>query len=110
MFYLQHRPCVYSVSYMPCGLFPKLEEFPLSRFEKIPLYLALEESYNLPTLSNHELFSTAALDQEAASALEVEPGQVVLFIEMLSFTYKDTPYEFRRSYCLTDERKIFRKI
>ncbi|MEW6262179.1 MAG: GntR family transcriptional regulator [Thermodesulfobacteriota bacterium] len=110
VFYLEHRPCLYSVSYLPGGLFPHLEEFPVSRFEKITLYLALEESYGLPTLSNHELFGTIPLEQEAAAALEAEVGSIVLYIEMLSLTYKETPYEFRKSYCLTDERRIYRKI
>jgi DNA-binding GntR family transcriptional regulator len=34
----------------------------------------------------------------------------VLLIEMLSYTYRQTPYEYRKSYCLTDKRAIYREI
>jgi len=103
------KPVVYTVSYLPHKLFPDLDKWSTSRFEKTPLYLALEQHYHLPTILNHELFGTTLADGEAAQALHVKAGRELLYIEMISFTYRQKPYEYRQTYCLTHEYKIFRE-
>ncbi|MGD8259151.1 MAG: UTRA domain-containing protein, partial [Desulfobacterales bacterium] len=70
----------------------------------------LEEIYGLPTILNKELISAISADGAAAKKLKIRKGSPVLLIEMLSFTYKQTPYEYRRSYCLADKKAIFREI
>ncbi len=106
---ISKKPAVYSVSYLPCRLFAGLEDFPRSRFEKIPLYLALEDHFGLPTLSNTELISIVSAEAEAAAHLEIAEGRPVLAVEMLAFTYRNRPYEYRISYCRTEGRKLLRK-
>lgn len=103
------RPMVYSISYLPQKMFKGLEKFPSSRFEKIPLYLAVEESYGLPTIFNRELLSVVPAESDITTTLTIQEGTPLLLIEMLAFTYKERPYEYRQSYCLTDIRKIFRE-
>jgi GntR family transcriptional regulator len=103
------KPVVYAVSYLPQKLFPDLDKWSTSRFEQTPLYLALEQHYHLPTILNHELFGTLLADGEAALALHVKVGRELLYIEMTSFTYRQKPYEYRKTYCLTHEHKIFRE-
>ena len=103
------KPVVYTVSYLPQKLFPDLDKWSTSRFEKTPLYLALEQHYHLPTILNHELFGTTLADGEAAQALHVRKGRDLLTIEMISFTYRQKPYEYRQTYCLTHEYKVFRE-
>jgi GntR family transcriptional regulator len=106
---ISRKPVVYSVSYVPCRLFAGLEEFPRSRFEKVPLYLALEDHFGLPTLSNSELISVVPAQAEEAAMLRIEEGKSVLAVEMLAFTYRKRPYEYRISYCLTEGRKLLRR-
>jgi GntR family transcriptional regulator len=106
---ISRKPAVFSVSYLPCRLFAGLEEFPRSRFEKVPLYLALEDHFGLPTLSNSELISVVPADAETAALLHLAEGMPVLAVEMLAFTYRSRPYEYRVSYCRTEGRKLLRK-
>jgi len=106
---ISRKPAVYSVSYLPCRLFTGLEDFPRSRFEKVPLYLALEDHFGLPTLSNSELISIVPARAEEAAMLRIEEGKPVLAVEMLAFTYRNRPYEYRISYCLTEGRKLLRR-
>jgi len=103
------NPLVYTTSYLPQKLFPDLEKLSASRFEKTPLYLTLEQQYHLPTILNHELFGTTMANRETAQALHVRVGRELLTIEMISFTYRQKPYEYRKTYCLTHEYKVFRE-
>ncbi|MBW2060037.1 MAG: GntR family transcriptional regulator [Deltaproteobacteria bacterium] len=103
-------PIVYNTSYLPCKMFKDFEDLARSRFERETLYQSIEQAYGLPTLYNHELIGVTLADKEIAEVLGLELGQPVLTIEMLSFTYKDQPYEYRISYCLTDNRKLYREI
>jgi GntR family transcriptional regulator len=105
---LSEKPAVYSCSYLPCGLFPGLDEFPRSRFEKVPLYLALEDHFGLPTLSNSDLMSVASAEGETAKLLKIKENSPILNVEMLAFTYRKRPYEYRISHCLTGDRKLLR--
>ena len=105
---VSEKPIVYSRSYLPCRLFPGLDEFPRSRFEKVPLYLALEDHFGLPTLSNSDLISVALADAETAALLRIPEDRPILRVEMLAFTYRNRPYEYRISHCLTEDRKLLR--
>jgi GntR family transcriptional regulator len=69
----------------------------------------LEQSYGLPTIYNRELISVASADARVAKSLNVKQKAPLLFIEMLAYTYQDKPYEYRKSYCLTDSKKVFRE-
>ena len=110
LFYFGARPLVYCVSYLPHKMFEDLANLPRQKFENIPLYIALEEIYGLPTISNRELLSAVPADNNTARKLKIKNGSPVLLIEMLSYTYKQTPYEYRKSYCLTDKKAIYREI
>jgi GntR family transcriptional regulator len=103
------NPIIYTISYLPQNFFPGLENFPRSRFERIPFFLALEQSYGLPTIFNRELISIASADSRIAKVLNVKPNTPLLHIEMLAYTYKEKSYEYRQSYCLTDSRKVYRE-
>ena len=104
------NPVVYTVSYLPKKIFKNLEELPKTLFEKMTLYKALEQKYGLPTIYNHELFQIVPADAEVAGILKIAEQTPILFIEMLSFTYKDKPYEYRQAFCHTDQHKLFREI
>ena len=110
LFYFEAQPLVYCVSYLPHKMFEDLANLPRQKFENIPLYIALEEIYGLPTISNRELVSAIAADGTTAKKLGIKKDCPVLLIEMLSYTYKQKPYEYRKSYCLTEKRVIYREI
>ena len=110
LFYAKNKPAVYTVSYLPHKRYAGLEEFPDSLFEKVTLYEILEKNYGSPTIYNQELFGVVNADNTIAKILETTEGQPLLFIKMLSFTYKDNPYEYRESFCLTAEHDVFREI
>ena len=87
-----------------------MKNLPARVFEKVTLYETLEKNYGVPTIYNQELFSAITADKTHAACLEVDQGQALLFIEMLSYTYKEKPYEYRETYCLTASRGVFREI
>ncbi len=103
-------PRIMSISYLPQKQFKDLDS-PLFRtkMEKVALYSILEESYGVPTIYNQELIGAENADKEIASQLKVPVGTALVTIEMLSYTYKDRPYEYRISYCVTDTEKLFRE-
>jgi len=109
LFTISRRPIVYTISYLSPKMFLNLEECPPTRFERISIFNMLEQSYGYPTIFNQELFSAISADCEVANLLEIKEGTSILCLEMLAFTYKSKPYEYRIGYCLTDERKIFRE-
>ncbi len=103
-------PMVYSVSYMPESLFKGLEAFPPALFEKGTLYEAIEKHYGMPCIYNRELLGAVPADGEAARVLGLAAGVPVISIEMIAYTYRDMPYEYRLSWCATNRRRIYREI
>jgi len=109
-FWSRKKPILYSVSFLPHNLFQGLEEVAKSRIEKIPLYIVIEGMFGLPTLSNQELLGLDLADAEVADVLEIPEKSPILSIELLSFTHRKRPYEFRITHCLTDRGKIHREF
>jgi DNA-binding GntR family transcriptional regulator len=91
-------------------MFKGLDDYQRSYFEEYALYLFLEEKFSVSTISNVQLSAVTLADEATAKLLKVEKGHPLLVLEMLAFTHKDKPYEYRISYCLTDERKLRRII
>ena len=105
-----HRPIVYTISYVPEDLFKELDKVPKNILESAPLYIIFKERYGIPTIYNHELFEAIEADSKTANLLKIPDKLPVLRIEMLSYTYKNRPYEYRISYCSTQTQKMFREI
>jgi len=102
------KPTIYSTSYLPYKMFPGLENFARLYFEKYALYIFLEQQFGVSTMKNRELYGGVSADKGLAEILNVEEGYPLLLVEMQALTHKDKPYEYRISYCRTDERKILR--
>lgn len=103
-------PMIYIISCLRKEMFPNLERFPRTHFERIPLYTLIEREYGLPTVFNQELISATQADGHLANILTVKEGTPLLQIDMISYTYKETPYEYRVSYSVTNQWKLFRTI
>lgn len=110
LFMYKNKPIIYSISYLPQAMFKGLENITANQLETVALYEVLENEYGLATVYNEELFGAAAADKTNAGILEIHEGDPLLFIEMISYTYKNTPYEYRKSYCLTNERRVYGEI
>jgi GntR family transcriptional regulator len=110
VFVSRKGPLMYYVSYLPQRLFKDFDQIVAPLMEKMTLYEGIEKKYGLPTIFNQEMFSAVAADEDVAGVLEGTVGAPVLKIEMLSFTYKEKPYEYRISYCLTNGLKMFREM
>lgn len=106
LFKYDGKPLILTKSMLPAKLFPDLDSQNKEFFELRLLYTALEDSYGVTTVANQELFSAVAADEDLAEIFGIEVGRPMLFMEMLSYTYKEKPYEYRMAYCLSDERKI----
>lgn len=100
------KPLIYCVSYMPCKMFPNLEDYVGDFSGEMTLYKLLEQEYNITTVSNKKMISVVQAQKDVTKMLKVPDGQHLLFIEMMSFTYKNKPYECRRTFCLTDNQKL----
>jgi GntR family transcriptional regulator len=105
---LNRKPIIYCISYMPYNLFKGLENYKQFYFEKYPLYIFLEQKFGISTMKNRELYGAVLADKDLGGILKVKEGHPLLFIEMQALTHKEKPYEYRISYCCTDERKIRR--
>jgi GntR family transcriptional regulator len=108
-FFSAGKPIIYTVSYLPEKIFPGLDQYPVAKFEKMTLYSALEKDYGIPTIYNQELIGVTIADEKTAGMLSIEQGTLLTLIRMMSFTYRDVPYEYRWSYCLTESRGVLRE-
>lgn len=104
------KPLIYTVSYLPQDRFKEFETISPRNFERVPLFLLLENKFGLPTISSKELLSAVSAEKDIADILKIAEGSPVLSIEMIVFTYKKRPYEYRTSYCLTRSRSICREF
>lgn len=109
LFLCQDRPLVYALSYLPANLFKGLEKMAPGEWEKKSLYALLEEAYGVTTVVQRELFSVHRAEGELCEALRVKPGFPLLVIDMVALSYKERPYEYRISHCLTDTHRIYRE-
>jgi GntR family transcriptional regulator len=109
IFFLRNMPVVFSVSYLTAKLFKDIDKIPFASFTQKTLYATIEEEYGLPTIRNRELIGAILPSHEVCNALQINKNNPVLYIEMLAFTYKDKPFEYRRAYCATPSLKIFRE-
>lgn len=106
LFTSEGRPVIFCTSFLPCDRFAGLDTRPVTLFEKMTLYEALEKEYGVTTVYNQKLIGAVAAAAPVADRLRVAPGTPLLFIEMISYTYRERPYEYRRSFCLTDRRRL----
>ena len=110
LFLINNKPLIHCISHFPCKMFHKLEKAPVSIFEKTALYDVIEDLYGITTVNNQLLFSSITADPERARLLNVKEDDPILFVEMLSFTYKNKIYEYRKSYCRTESFKVYMEI
>ncbi len=98
---LGDTPFVLVYSFFEASRFARLERIEPARFGREALTLILEKEYDMPTMAAHELGCAVAAAPEVAAVLRIPVHAPILYLEMLSFSYDETPYEYRQSFCAT---------
>ena len=76
LFIQNKKPIIYTDSFFPQKMFKDLEKFTKYQFERIPIFISLEKSYNVTTIFNSELFSVATdIPLEVREHLKVPKGK-----------------------------------
>jgi GntR family transcriptional regulator len=109
LFSNEKEPIVYTISYLPARMFPGLKN-KVKDLDGTSLYLFLEREYAVSTMANHDLLYASLAQREVAELLQVPEGHPILAIDMQVLTHRQQPYEYRLSYCRTDDYKLFRRI
>ena len=104
------KPLVYCISYLPENLFPGLDKYDRDQIERNAIYLFLENEFGVTTVNHTELLGATISDEKNAEKLNVKPGSPLLKIEKLLFTHREKPYEYRISYCVSDQLKLRRTL
>lgn len=72
--------------------------------DKGPMYVLFETQFGVRMVRATEKIKAVAADREAAEWLALPPGEPLLSVERLAFTYNDVPMELRRGLYRTDTR------
>ncbi len=104
------KKCALARSFLSAARFADLDRVPRARLEHVPLFILLEEDYEVTSVHTDELFSAVLADEGEAAMLEVPAGAPLLKIKSLVFTPAGKPFEYRISLCRTDEKSIFRTM
>lgn len=99
---LAGRPVVYEDIYLPGAAFRALTAERLASYRG-PLYALFESEFSTRMVRAEEKLRAVNANAEEARLLQVSPGQALLLVERLSFSYGDQPAEYRRG--LYDTRK-----
>jgi GntR family transcriptional regulator len=100
VFYLERlriadeEPMAFERTYLPAYLFPKLEEFDLT---KNSLYRVLVENYDLQMHHAEEVLEAAAATKRVAGQLGVRAGAPVLVVRRIVFSDSNKPIESART-------------
>ncbi len=91
---LHDEPLMLEDLCLPEKLFRGFDQVDISRELLYPIY---DAKYNTPITWADEFLEPRIADDEVASVLNIKPGEAVIFIERIAYTYGDKPVEFRAS-------------
>ncbi len=99
-----------SSAYFGFSRFKKLMQILPIRFERVPLFVIIEEEFKIKAANSHELFNVAYLNKRYADMFETTAKKPVLLVKSLSFDKNSDPFEYRTSYILSARKFLFRNI
>lgn len=91
---MQNKPFVIEDIYLPYQRFKGIESIPLDQRLLYPIY---NENFATPVIWADEYLQPATADPAAAETLGIKPGDPVMCVERIAYTYQDIPVEWRRS-------------
>lgn len=92
---LQGRPVVYEEIYLAGAAFRALTAERLESYRG-PLYALFESEFSTRMVRAEERLRAVNATPQEAQWLQVDPGQALLLVERVSFSYSDRAVEFRR--------------
>lgn len=90
--FVDGKPWVLAVTYLPAELVPGLVERNLGGTES--LYRVIRQEYKLPIISSTRRVEAAVADEREAPLLGIRPGDPVIVLRSLSFTAGMRPLEY----------------
>jgi len=106
---INDRPGVLDEIWLPASIFRGLSADKLSGY-KGPLYGLFEREYGTRMVRADERLKAVSADETAATLLKVPPGEPLLLIERVAFTYLDRPVEFRRGWYVTRDHHYHNEV
>ncbi len=97
----QGTPTIVEDVWLPGGPFKGLTASRLTVYGG-PMYALFETEFGVHMVRAEEKIRAVAADKETAKLLGVSPGEPLLSVERIAYTYNDTPMELRRGLYRTD--------
>ena len=94
------EPVVFDEIVLPAPLFRGLTKAKLDAYRG-SIYGFFETQFGVRTLRAQERLGAIAADAPTAAILAVRPGEPLLSVERVTFTYGNRPVEWRRGLCTT---------
>lgn len=88
-------PLMYEDLYLPGKIFAGLERMDISRELLYPIY---DSKFNTPIIWADEFLEPRLATPEVAEHLGISPGEPVIFLERIAYSFEDRPVEFRSSF------------
>ena len=110
IFHEENEKCVLVYSYLPTSRFAGLDMVCRERLEHVPLYIVLEEDYRTPIVKTDELMGAVSAQSSESALLDIPENTPLLQIKTIVYTTGNHPFEYRISYCVTKNKRIFRTI
>ena len=95
------RPTILEELWLPGGPFKGLTLDTLAQ-DQGPLYALFEAQFGVRMVRAEEKIKAVGATADVAEWLAVSPGEPVLMVERLAYTYNDVPMELRRAHYRTD--------
>ena len=91
---LKDLPLMLEDLYLPYKIFKGFDKIDISQELLYPIY---DEKFNTPIVWADEYLWPTIADSSLAETLKIDPGDPVISIERITYTYGDEPVEFRSS-------------
>lgn len=88
-------PLMYEDLYLPEKIFAGLDQMDIARELLYPIY---DSRFNTPVIWADEFLEPRLATTEVAGHLQIAPGDPVIFLERIAYTFEDKPIEFRASF------------
>ena len=94
-------PTILEELWLPGGPFKGLTQDTLAQ-DQGPMYALFEAQFGVRMVRAEEKIKAVGATADVAELLAVAPGEPVLMVERLAYTYNDVPMELRRAHYRTD--------
>ncbi len=102
--FVEEEPLMMITSWLPCFLFPGLENRPL---DGVPIRRTVESYFSLVAFHQHKEVEITIVDEGEASGLNINPGAPALLFTYLNRLAGGRPFEYRKMIVRGDRCKYY---